>query len=114
MSMLISILVLSVAVFVTGTVLSGITLKKWQTALVVAVVLAVLNAFIQPALQPLLSGVLLQLPLVTLGLVAFIVNVLFVLIAGAVVPDFKVKGLLWAVVFAFVLSLLTTLLESFI
>lgn len=101
MKILLNLLLSGIAVFITAYLLPGVDVDSFVTALIVAVVLGVLNAFLKPIL------LLLTLPinLLTLGLFTFVINVALVLLATVVVPGFVVSGILWALAFSLVLSL---------
>jgi putative membrane protein len=108
MSSIMQLLIHAIAVFVTAYVLPGVHVDGFMTAIVVAVVLAVVSIFVKPVL------LLLTLPLtiLTLGLFTFIINGLVILLTDAVVPGFTVDGILWAIVFSFVVSLVTSVLQG--
>lgn len=104
---LLTILMNSIAVFVTAHILSGIHIYNYGTALVVAVVLGIINAFIRPIL------LILTLPIniLTLGLFTFVIMGLLVLLVSAIVPGFQVDGFWWAVAFAIVVAIISGLLN---
>lgn len=106
MGVIISLILNTVAVFVTASILPGIRLDGWTTALLVAVVLGVINAFIRPIL------LILTLPIniLTLGLFTFVIMGLLVLLASAIVPGFHVSGFWWAVAFAIILAVINSFL----
>ena len=106
---LMSILVSTIAVFVTAHILSGVHVDGWGTALVVAVILGFINAFVRPIL------LLLTLPIniLTLGLFTFVIIAFCVILTTYVVPGFTVDGFWWALAFALVLSLVNWFLSSF-
>lgn len=106
MGIIISLILNTVAVFVTASILPGIRLDGWTTALLVAVVLGVINAFIRPIL------LILTLPIniLTLGLFTFVIMGLLVLLASAIVPGFYVSGFWWAVAFAIILAVINSFL----
>jgi putative membrane protein len=107
---IVQILILTFAVILTSYVLPGITVKSFWTAVLVAIVLGLLNAFVKPLM------VFLTIPftLVTFGLFLFVINALIILLAGAVVKGFEVKGFWWALIFSIILSLIQYLLEELI
>ena len=104
MGILINLLLSTVAVLITAYILPGVKVDGFFTALVVAVVLAIVNTFIKPLV------LLLTLPIniLTLGLFTFIINALMILLVSALVPGFAVNGILWALVFSIVLSLVSS------
>jgi len=107
---IVQILILTFAVLLTSYLLPGITVKSFWTALLVAIVLALLNAFVKPVM------VLLTIPftLWTFGLFLFVINALIILLAGALVKGFEVKGFWWALIFSIILSIVQYLLEYLI
>lgn len=104
MQILVSLILSVLAVLISAYVLPGVKVDGVFTALVVAVVLSVVNTFIKPLV------VLLTLPIniMTLGLFSLVINALMVMLVAAVVPGFQVDGILWAVVFSIVLSVIST------
>lgn len=105
---ILTIILSTIAVFVTAHILPGTHVNGWGTALVVAIVLAVVNAFIRPLL------LLLTLPLniLTLGLFTFVIIGGLVLLVSAIVPGFHVDGFWWALAFALVLAIINGFLTS--
>lgn len=108
MSMIVTIIISTIAVLVTGYILPGIKVDNIITALVVAVVLGFINAFIRPIL------ILLTLPIniLTMGLFTFVIMAFCVLLASWVVPGFLVNGFWWALAFAVVFSILNNFLSA--
>ncbi|MBU2650374.1 MAG: phage holin family protein [Bacteroidetes bacterium] len=107
MHFIIQVLLSAVAVLLAAYILPGIQVKSFLNALLVALVLALLNTFVSPIL------VFLSIPItfITLGLFLLVINALIILLAGAIVPGFKVNGFWWALVFSIILSVITYLLE---
>lgn len=107
---IVQILILAFAVLLTSYLLPGITVKSFWTAVLVAIVLGLLNAFVKPLM------VLLTIPftLVTFGLFLLVINALIIMLAGALVKGFEVKGFWWALAFSVILSLIEYLLEFLI
>jgi len=106
MNYFIKLLISAVLVVVLASVLPGIAVSNYFTAIIVALVMALLNIFIKPLL------IFLTLPatLVTLGLFLFVINAIIVLIAGKLVNGFYVSGF-WAALF---FSLLFSLFQSYL
>ncbi|MBE0646505.1 MAG: phage holin family protein [Bacteroidales bacterium] len=104
------VLILTFAVLLTSYLLPGITVKSFWTAVLVAIVLGLLNAFVKPFM------VFLTIPftLVTFGLFLFVINALIIMLAGALIKGFEVKGFWWALIFSIILSLVEYLLEYLI
>lgn len=107
MKILLTLILNTIAVFVTASILPGIRLDGWTSALVLAVVLGIINTFIRPIL------LILTLPIniLTLGLFTFVIMGLMVLLASAITPGFHVDGFWWAVAFAIVLAVVNSFLN---
>lgn len=107
MIFLISLILSTIAVFVTAHILPGVKLEGWTTALIVAIVLGVVNAFIRPIL------LILTLPLniLTLGLFTLVIIALCVMLVSAIVPGFHVDGFWWAMAFGVVLAIISSFLQ---
>ncbi len=100
----------AVAVLFAAYILKGVQVDSTVTALLVAVVLGLLNSFIKPVL------VLLTIPftVLTLGLFLLVINILIVKWAADIVPGFSVHGWLTALIFSFVVSFVSSLIEAVI
>ncbi len=107
---IVQILILTFAVILTSYLLPGITVKSFWTALLVAIVLGLLNAFI----KPFMIALTIPFTLVTFGLFLFVINALIIMLVGALVKGFEVKGFWWALIFSIILSLVEYLLEYLI
>ncbi len=104
--MIYTILINSIAVYVTAKVLEGVDVKDFVTAIVAAIVLALVNTFIKPVL------VFLTLPvtIITLGLFVLVINALMIMLVDSLLEDFKVRNFGWALLFGIVLSVVNALL----
>lgn len=108
MQIIINLLINGFAVFVTSKILTGVRVDSFLTAVIVAVVLGAVNTFIKPL------AILFTLPItiLTLGLFAFVINAMMVLLVDYLIPGFEVRGFWWALLFSFVLSLIGSILYS--
>ena len=106
MNFLLRILITALVAFGLAHLLKGIHVDTYWTALIFALVLAVLNVLVKPIL------IILTLPLtiITLGLFLFVVNALVVLLASRFVDGFKIDNFWWGLLFALLLSLVTSVL----
>jgi len=100
------LLINTVSIFVVAYVLPGIQVDSFLTALVLAVVLAVLNV----TLKPLLILLTIPLTIITFGLFLFVVNVLVLFAAAALIDGFHIAGFWWALLFSLLVSLLNGIL----
>lgn len=103
-------LITAVAVLVAAYILDGVHVKDSMTAVFVAAVLGLLNSFVKPIL------VIITIPITifTLGLFLLVINVLIVKWASDIVPGFRVDSWVSALLFSFVVSIATYLMESLI
>lgn len=108
MMLIVSLLVNAVAVIITSYLLPGIDVESFWTAILVAIVLAVLNTFV----KPILTILTLPITIITLGLFILVINALIVLLASAIVPGFHVANFWWAIAFAIVLTIISSILNS--
>jgi putative membrane protein len=108
MNLLIKLIINALAVFAASYILPGVSVANFTTAIVVAIVLALLNLLIKPLL------ILLTIPItiVTLGIFLLFINAIIVLICSALVDGFKVDGVLYALLFSLVVSLIGALMEK--
>ncbi|AEC21090.1 membrane protein [Pusillimonas sp. T7-7] len=97
----------AVALLIVAYILPGITVASFGSALVAALVLGLLNTLVKPVL------ILLTLPItiVTLGLFLLVLNALVFWFAGTVLKGFQVNGFWWALLGAFVYSIVSGLLS---
>lgn len=104
------ILLTALAVFISSSLIEGVHISNYATAVIVALVLALLNSFVKPIL------VLLTLPatLFSFGLFLLVINTLIIKWAGAMVRGFDVANWWSAFWFSVVLSVITTLLQAVI
>ncbi len=97
----------AVALLIVAYILPGITVASFGSALIAALVLGLLNTLVKPVL------ILLTLPItiVTLGLFLLVLNALVFWFAGSVLKGFQVNGFWWALLGAFVYSIVSGLLS---
>ena len=100
----------AVAVLIAAYLLSGVTVSDTLTAIMVAFVLGILNNFIKPIL------VILTIPITifTLGIFLLFINVFIIQLATKIVPGFAVDGWWTALFFSFIVSFVTSIIESVI
>lgn len=108
MALLINILISGLAVYIASYLLPGVMLDGFGAAIIVGIVLGIVNTVVKPIL------VLLTLPItiVTLGLFAFVINALMVLLVDALIPGFSVASFWTAIIFSLVLSVVNWFLNS--
>jgi len=108
MNFLVKIILSSFSVLLADWLLSGIGVKDYVTSLLVAFVLAILNIILKPIL------VVLTIPItfLTLGLFLLVINAVLVLIAGEIVPGFRVDSFWWALGFSLIVSIVNSVINS--
>jgi putative membrane protein len=106
MRFLLRIIITAVVAFALSSILRGIKIDSFWTAIVLALVLAILNILVKPVL------IILTLPItiLTFGLFLFVINACIILLAGKFVNGFHVDGFGWALLFSLLLSILTSML----
>lgn len=100
MKFLLMILLNTLAVLVTGYILSGIHLNNFFTAIVVAIVLGIINTF----LRPIIFLLTLPINILTLGLFSFVIMGGLVYLVSWIVPGFKVDNFWWAILFGIIVA----------
>ncbi|GAA0831945.1 MAG: phage holin family protein [Cupriavidus sp.] len=96
------------ALFLVGSLISGIHLGGFGAAMIAALVLGLVNTLIRPIL------VILTLPvtLVTLGLFIFVINALLFLFVGNLLQGFVVNGFGAALLGSILYSVISWILSS--
>ncbi len=109
MKLILHWLLSALAIIITAYLLPGIVVKSFFVALVVAVVLGFFNTIVRPIL------LVLTLPInvLTLGLFTFVINAVLVLLTSEIVPGFRVKSFVWALLFSLVLWAVNAILHHF-
>ncbi|MBL7884357.1 MAG: phage holin family protein [Bacteroidia bacterium] len=110
MRFLIQLIISTLAVLIASFLLPGVAIQDNNvlTALVVAAVLAFLNAVVKPIM------IILTIPVTifTFGLFLLVINALMIILTSKLVDGFKVDGFWWALLFSFILSITTSILEN--
>ena len=110
MKFIIQLLISTLAVLISSYILRGVHIEgnSFYIALKVAAVLAFLNAVVKPIM------ILLTIPItfITLGLFLLVINALMILLTEKLVTGFHVDSFWWALLFSFILSLVTSVLEG--
>ncbi len=108
--LIVSLIVNVLALLVVVKIVPGIHVDSNTTLIVAAIVIALVNTFIRPLVQ-LIS---LPLTLLTLGIFALVVNALMLELAALLVHGFTIESFWSALLGTIVLSLTSTLLNSFV
>ncbi len=100
----------ALALFFVGNFLPGVHVPNYTTALLVALVLGIVNV----TLRPVLTILTLPVTILTLGLFAFIVNGFTFWLVARLIDGFHVDSFWIAVLGAFVVSLISTILDRIV
>ena len=103
-------LTLTAAIIAASYMIDGIKVAGVFSAVFAAAALGILNAFFRPI------ALILTLPvnILSLGLFTFVINAVMLKLASGIIPGFDVHGF-WASVWgAFLISIISWLLNSFI
>lgn len=108
MKLLLNWVLSALLILVIAYILPGVTVGSFFVALVVALVLGLINAFI----KPIVMFFALPINLVTLGLFAFVIDALLVMLAAWLVTGFDIDGFWWALVFALAMAVVHMIVKS--
>lgn len=109
MNKILRFLILSFALFFIASMLSGITINSFVSAIFVVLLLSLINTFIKPILQILTFPI----TIVTFGLFLLVINAGMILLVDWFLPGFEVSGFWWALLFSFLISTVNSILNRF-
>lgn len=106
--MIIQLIINALAFYVTSYIVPGFKISGWQTLIIISIVWGILTSLIKPLL------VLLTLPIniLTLGLFAFVINALLLMLTSNIVPGFSISGFGTALFASIVLSIVNMFLSK--
>lgn len=110
MQFITNILVTSIAVLIVSYLLPGVNVDTFTTALLVALVLAFMNAIV----KPILTILTIPVTILSLGLFLIVINGIIIILTDKLVDGFEVRGFWWALLFSFILSIATGILNMLI
>lgn len=96
----------SISVYATASLLKGVEIKNFWSAIFVAALLAVVNILI----KPILLFLSLPITLLTFGLFVLVINAALIMLVDAMVKGFKVESFSWALIFGVVMSFISWIL----
>ena len=106
--MLVTLILSSVAVFGASYLFSGVTFDSTHALILTAIAFGIANVTI----RPILHFISLPLSVITLGLFAFIVNGIVVLLVSWFIPGFSVDGIFTAILFSIVMGIINVILNA--
>jgi len=101
MTTLLYFVVMTLVMLGLSRFLPGFTVTGWVPALIGSLALAVINAIV----KPILFVLTLPFTILTLGLFLFVLNMICLWLAQAVVPGFRVSGIVTYFIASIVLAL---------
>ena len=107
MKLIVRLAINVLALLVVEYLVPGFELASYQAAIVAAVVIGVVNTFIRPILQL----VALPISIVTLGISAFLINVMLLWLVAYFVPGFEITSFTTAIIASILLSLVSWFLN---
>lgn len=107
MKLIVRLAINVLALLVVEYLVPGFELAGYQAAIVAAIIIGVVNTFIRPILQ------LIALPIsvITLGISAFLINVLLLWLVAYFVPGFDISSFMTAIIASILLSLVSWFLN---
>lgn len=91
----------ALSIIFVSWIVPGIHVENFLSAMFVCIIIALINTFIKPFLQV----ISFPITFLTLGLFAFVLNALLLMLAGVIAPGFEVDGFLSALIGSILLSL---------
>ncbi len=110
MNFILRLILSAAAVLILAEFLPGVAVNDYTSAIIVAFVLSILNAVVKPILIVLTFPV----TVVSFGLFLLVINASIILLADYFVSGFSVTGWFWALIFSLLLSVLQSVLYSFL
>ncbi len=110
MNFILNIIVTSVAVLLVANFLPGVYVDTFTTSLLVAIVLAFMNSIV----KPILTVLTIPITIMSLGLFLIVINGVIILMTDKLIDGFEVKGFWWALLFSFILSITTGILNMLV
>lgn len=108
MNFIIRLLITAISAFLLSKFLTGVHFDSFGSTIIFAIVLGILNIFV----KPILSILSLPITILTLGLFAFVINALIILLTDYFMNSMQVDGFLWALLFSILLSLVTSVFTT--
>ncbi|WP_291868632.1 phage holin family protein [Maribacter sp.] len=110
MKRILRLLLSALAVILLAQILPNVGIDNYVTAIIVALVLSLLNFIVKPIL------IIFTLPvtILTFGLFLLFINAFIILLADYLIDGFYVSGIWSALIFSLLLSILQSILFTFL
>lgn len=108
METILNIVITAAAFFAGAKLLSGVYVKNFMSAIIIAVVIAILNITLGLLLKIVTLGIL------SLGIFSWLLSAILIQVADFFIKDFEVKNFWWALALAAVSSIVSCVIGSII
>lgn len=99
-----------ISVGISAYLLPGVNVTGIGPLFWTALVMGLINTLVKPILQL----IAFPITLITLGLFSMVINAVLILVVDMLVPGFSVDGLLWALLFSFVLGIVSSIVGTIV
>ncbi len=110
MRFLIQLIISTLAVLITSYLLPGVEIK--DNSILIALIVAAVLAFLNAVVKPIMIVLTIPVTIFTFGIFLLVINALMIILAAKLVDGFYVRGFWWALLFSFILSFVTSILEG--
>ena len=114
MSLLLSWLILSISVWIAAMLLPGLHVRSFGSAIIVAAIFGTLNFLVGWLLFGILTVATLGLAWLLAFITRWVIDAILLWVTAKLTDRFRVDGFRWALIGAFVISLLGTVGERLI
>ena len=108
MKAILQLLTPAIAVLVAAYLLPGAHVDSFLIAILVALTLGFLNMFVKPVLEILT----IPITIITLGIFLIILDAFMILVAAKLIDGFTIENIMWAIIFAAVVSFASTIMHK--
>ena len=109
MKIIINLILNTISVAISAYLVPGVSIDTWFSALTVSVVLGLINTLI----KPIITILTLPITILTLGFFYIIINVAIIYVVDYLIQGFTIAGFIPAIIFSFVLSIVSWFIGKF-
>lgn len=110
MKFIIKLIISTLAVLISSYLLPGVRIE--DNSIFIAIIVAAVLAFLNSVVKPLMILLTIPVTLFTFGLFLLVINAFMIILTDKLVDGFSVDGFWWALLFSFILSITTSILEN--
>lgn len=108
MKLILRLILNSFTLLIVSYIIPGFIFETLWDVLVAVIIMGVINTFIKPVLQI----VFIPLTIITLGLTAFLINVVLLWAVSFIVPGFTIESFFTAILASIAITLVTVFLNK--